>query len=197
MPLVGLRTLAVGGELTVIVKVCSADVSIPPPSRPPSSWSRTARVAVPKAAGAAVKLRMPSALRAGGAEKRLGLLMLVNWKVNAWPASSGGPAVMALAQFVTVNQRLPANLGTVADPIGIGAFGAAVASALLARDADEQPARVELVTRRQTPAIADTIANHVRAGIAGWPVHDPQIDPARILLHTAPVLDAATGAGPG
>ena len=106
-------------------------------------------------------------------------------------------ACEALAQFVTVNQRLPANLGTVADPIGIGAFGAAVASALLARDADEQPARVELVAGRQTPAIADTIANHVRAGIAGWPVHDPQIDPARILLHTAPVLDAATGAGPG
>ena len=36
----------------------------------------------------------------------------------------------------------------------------------------------------QTPAIGDSIADEVRAGIAHWPIHDPNIDPERILLHT-------------
>ena len=79
---------------------------------------------------------------------------------------------------------MPANVGTAAEPLGIGTFGAAVASGLLARDAGEQPARVELLAGRQTPAIGDSIADQVRAGIAHWPIHDPNIDPERILLHT-------------
>ena len=93
-------------------------------------------------------------------------------------------ACETLAHFVAVNQRLPANLGTAGEPLGIGTFGAAVASALLARDAGEQPARVVLATGHQTPAIGDSIAEEVRAGIAHWPIHDPNIDPERILLHT-------------
>jgi len=93
-------------------------------------------------------------------------------------------ACEALAQFVAVNHRLPTNLGTAAEPLGIGTFGVAAASALLARAAGEQPARVQLLASRQTPAIGDLIADQVRAGIAHWPIHDPNIDPERILLHT-------------
>ena len=40
------------------------------------------------------------------------------------------------------------------------------------------------VTLMFDAAIGDSIADQVRAGIAHWPIHDLNIDPERILLHT-------------
>jgi hypothetical protein len=93
-------------------------------------------------------------------------------------------AGQALIQYVERNGQLPANVGTAAAPIGVGAFGRAAAAALLQRSAGTQPARVALVAGRQLPSIAQTIADRVRSGIADWPIHDPQIDTERLLLHT-------------
>ena len=87
-------------------------------------------------------------------------------------------------QFVEANHRLPANIGTADKPLGIGTFGRAVAAALLQRSVGEALARLALTTGRQAPSIADAIADRVRSGITQWPVHDPQIDTERLLLHT-------------
>src|SRR5947208_3128549 len=79
-----------GGSLTavtVMVKVCGADVSTPPFAVPPLSCKRTVTVALPLALGAVVYVKAPVALMLGWTENK-GLLSLVTRKLTVWPASS-------------------------------------------------------------------------------------------------------------
>src|SRR5258706_168697 len=88
-----------GASLTgvmVMVNVCAAEVSTPPFAVPPSSCATTATVAVPKASGAAVNVRLPDASTDGCALKSALLLLLVV-KVTLCDASSAGPAEIAVA----------------------------------------------------------------------------------------------------
>jgi hypothetical protein len=100
----------------------------------------------------------------------------------AWPALLA--ACDELAACVAAHGYLPARIGTATGPLGPATLARAAAAALLARAAGEAPEVVALEGGRQTPAIADEIIARVRRGIAGWPVHDPALDPQRILLHT-------------
>jgi hypothetical protein len=93
-------------------------------------------------------------------------------------------ACRALIGYVESNRHLPANVGTAAEPIGIGTLGRALASALIQRSRGDQPAHLALQAGRQIPAIAEAIADGVRSGIAHWPIHDPHINTERLLLHT-------------
>ena len=68
---------------------------------PPLSCSCTLTVAVPFAFAAVVKVKVPVGEIAGCAENSA-LLSLLTMKFSACPASSGGPAEIAVAQFVTV-----------------------------------------------------------------------------------------------
>src|SRR5438309_1089272 len=89
-----------GASLTgviVIVKVCAALVSTPPLAVPPLSLARTVTVAVPRALAARGSAGLPFGETAGWEVNRA-LLLLVTRNETAWPDSSAGPAVMAVAQ---------------------------------------------------------------------------------------------------
>ena len=88
-------------ELTVMVKVWGAEVSLPPLAVPPLSFRVTVTLATPLAFAAGVKVRVPAELMVGGVLKREGL-SLVTRKMRVWLASSAGPGEMAVAQFGTV-----------------------------------------------------------------------------------------------
>jgi hypothetical protein len=81
--------------VTVMVNVATGEVSSPPPL----SCSSSSMVAEPLAFSADVKLRSPLlASTAGWVVNSAGLLLLTTLKVSVWPASSAGPAEMAVAQ---------------------------------------------------------------------------------------------------
>src|SRR5437016_5189722 len=79
-------------ELTVIVKVCGAEVSTPPFAVPPLSLSKIVIVAEPFAFVAGMKLNAPFELTVGADENRLAFVLPVTWKVSVCPDSSAGPA---------------------------------------------------------------------------------------------------------
>src|SRR5687767_4515033 len=79
---------------TVMVKLCGADVSAPPPL----SESVTVMVELPNAFALSEKLRTPVDEIDGPLAKSDGLLLPVMLKVTVWPDSSAGPALMPVAQ---------------------------------------------------------------------------------------------------
>src|SRR5205814_2169231 len=83
--------------LTVMVKVCGAELSTPPLTVPPSSWRVTVTVALPLASGAGYKTIIRSA-DAGWTPQRAALVLPVTVKFTVWPHSFAGPAEMAVAQ---------------------------------------------------------------------------------------------------
>ncbi len=97
--------------VTVIVNVCVADVSTPPPAVPPSSTAASVIVAEPLASAAGVKVSVPSAATAGPATNSEGVVLPVMLKEIAWPDSSAGPAETPVAQPATV--CAPASSSTV------------------------------------------------------------------------------------
>ena len=73
-------------------------MSSPPLAVPPSSINSKVILAVPLASAAGVKLSVPSAATAGPALKSAALSLAVILNVSTCPASSAGPAEMAVAQ---------------------------------------------------------------------------------------------------
>ena len=89
--------------VTVIVKVCGADVSTPPLAVPPLSCSVSVIVAVPDGVGRGrVGQRAGRRRPPGPALNSAAFVLLVTLKVSVWPASFAGPALMAVAQPATV-----------------------------------------------------------------------------------------------
>ena len=99
---VALALVSVGAWLTLIVKICGAEVSLPPLAVPPLSFSTTVSVAVPLVCAAGVYVSTPVGATAGPAAKSPGLVLFVIWNVSVCPASLGGPALMAVAHGLTV-----------------------------------------------------------------------------------------------
>ena len=83
--------------VTVIVKVCGAEVSTPPFAVPPLSLAVTVTVAEPLASAAGVKVSVPFELTAGCTENSE-LRLLVTVKLTVCPDSSAGPDEMPMAQ---------------------------------------------------------------------------------------------------
>lgn len=90
----------------------------------------------------------------------------------------------ALIEYVEAHGHLPASLGTSNSSIGIGTFGRIAAAALLERDMGRSIAGTVTANGLQVPAIADAIVERVNDGFVHWPVHDPDMDTTRLLLHT-------------
>ncbi len=88
--------------VTVIVNVWPADVSAPPLAVPPSSCAATVIVAAPEALAAGVKVSVPLAATAGPAAKSPAFVLPVIVNDTVWPASSAGPAEIAVAQPATL-----------------------------------------------------------------------------------------------
>ena len=86
----------------MIVNVCGAEVSTPPPAVPPLSDSVSVIIAVPLALAAAVKVSTPVGETAGATLNSPALVFAVTLNVTVCPASSGGPGLMAVAQGVTI-----------------------------------------------------------------------------------------------
>src|SRR2546422_962995 len=102
MSLVALVTDGVSATaLTVIVNDCGPDVSTPPFAVPPLSCSVSVIVDVPKAFAAGVYVTVSDALTAGWLEKSALFVLFVTVNVSVWPDSSGGPALMLVAQVLT------------------------------------------------------------------------------------------------
>ena len=83
-----------GGSLTpvtVILKVCTTDVSTPPLAVPPSSLSLTLTVATPKAFLAGVKVSVPVAGSIVGSSANNSGLSTVTTNVAFCPDSLAGP----------------------------------------------------------------------------------------------------------
>ncbi len=93
-------------------------------------------------------------------------------------------ACRGLVEHVEATGHLPADAGSGHGLLPIGSFGRAMAEGLLARDRGESPDSVTLRGGHQVPQIADAIVERVQGGFRGWPVHDPQLDTTRLLLHT-------------
>ncbi len=87
--------------VTLMTNVCSPLASTPPFAVPPLSVSLSVIVAEPFAFGAGVYVSAPLALIAGAAAKSDGFELPVTTNVSVCPASSAGPALMAVAQLVT------------------------------------------------------------------------------------------------
>ena len=93
-------------------------------------------------------------------------------------------ACRRLVEQVEATGHLPADAGSKDRPLPIGSFARAVAESLLTPDRGESPDSVTVRDGRQVPQIADAIVERVQGGFRGWPVHDPQLDTTRLLLHT-------------
>src|SRR5439155_22553725 len=90
-----------GGSLssvTLMAKVCAAEVSTPPFAVPPSSCAAMVTVAMPFAFGAGVKVSVPLAPTVGCAEKSV-LSLLLTLKLTVCD-DSFGPGEIAVAQLV-------------------------------------------------------------------------------------------------
>ena len=87
--------------VTVIVKVCGAEVSTPPLATPPLSDKVSVIVAAPAMPGARVYVSVPLVATAGPALKSAALVLPVTLKVSVWAASSAGPALIAVAHPAT------------------------------------------------------------------------------------------------
>ncbi|MPN60846.1 hypothetical protein SDC9_208579 [bioreactor metagenome] len=87
--------------LTVMVKVCVADVSTPPLATPPLSFNVTLTVATPLALAAGVYVNLPVLLIAGCAENKA-LLLFVTVNVRICPLSFAGPLLKEVAQLFMV-----------------------------------------------------------------------------------------------
>src|SRR5438552_2518096 len=87
--------------LTVILKVCGAEVSTPPKAVPPLSMSLTVTIAVPVTFVAGVKVKAPVELTAGCDENRA-LLSFVTRKASVWADSLAGPLEIFVAHGLTV-----------------------------------------------------------------------------------------------
>ena len=83
--------------VTAITNLCGALVSAPPAL----SWSCTVTVALPLALAAGVNVSVPFGAIDGCAENNA-LLLFETMKFSVWPASPGGPALIAVAQPGTV-----------------------------------------------------------------------------------------------
>ena len=85
---------------TVIRNVCDVDVSAPPLAVPPLSDNVSVIVADPLASVAGVKVSVPFDATAGATLKSAAFVLPVTLNVSVWPASSGPPALIAVAQPV-------------------------------------------------------------------------------------------------
>ena len=74
---------------------------MPPFAVPPLSFKKTVTTALPLFPRAGVNVNVPVGPMAGGTAKRV-LSLLVTEKLRVWADSSAGPALIALAQLVTV-----------------------------------------------------------------------------------------------
>src|SRR4029078_11170558 len=95
----GLNAAAWLTAATVIVRVCGALVTAPPPNVPRLSCSLTVTVATPFAFDASVNVSVPAGDTAGWTENRA-VLVLETMKSSACAASSAGPGLMAVAQVI-------------------------------------------------------------------------------------------------
>ncbi len=86
--------------VTVMVNVCSPELSVPPLAVPPSSAIRSVIVAEPLALAAGVKVSVPLAATAGPAAKRAAFVLPVTVKPTVW-ADSPVPALIPVAQPAT------------------------------------------------------------------------------------------------
>ena len=98
-------------DVTLITKVCAAEVSTPPLAVPPLSISTRVIVAVPLAFAAGVKVSTPVGDTAGPAANRPGLVSPVMLKTTVWPDSLAGPGEIAVAHGLIV--CAPASSSTV------------------------------------------------------------------------------------
>ena len=127
----GPPTVNTGGSLTlltVIVKVCGAEVSIPPLAVPPLSASTDCTVAVPNVPFVAVNVRVPVGETTGAALKvRLPVAdSTVVVKLRVWADSSGGPAEIAVWKFVKVCGPALSSTDAEVPPVKLGASLTAV-----------------------------------------------------------------------
>src|SRR6185436_8539636 len=90
-----------GGLLTVMVKVCGAEVSTPPLAVPPLSCATIVTVATPYWPVAGVYVSVPFALTAG-CDENSGVLLLFKRNWTVCPLSSAGPGLMFVTQPGTV-----------------------------------------------------------------------------------------------
>src|SRR5262249_20322750 len=88
-------------ESTLMEKVCSVDVSIPPLAVPPSSLSDIVTVVPPLALAAGVSACVPFELMAGGLENKPGF-SFTTVKLRVRPDSLAGPGEILVAQFSIV-----------------------------------------------------------------------------------------------
>src|SRR4051794_31751185 len=93
--------------VTVMVNDWAALVSVPPPSSRTLTWI----VADPVALLAAVNVRVPAGVTAGGTANRPGLSLPTTTNDRAWAASLAGPALSPVAQSGTA--RGPALTATL------------------------------------------------------------------------------------
>jgi hypothetical protein len=93
-----------------MVKIAEALTGTPPLAVPPSSCRPTTTCDEPLAFSSGVYLSVPSGLTLGELKKRV-LRTTITLKVSVWPASSAGPALIAVAQPVTI--CAPASSATI------------------------------------------------------------------------------------
>ena len=151
--------------VTVMVKVCGAEVSAPPPVVPPLSDSVSVMVAVPAAFAAGVKVRVPIDETAGATLKSAGLVFPVTLNVTVCPASSGGPALIAVAQAATVCAPASSKIDWLAPTVKLGTLliGVSVIVNVCGADVSTPPPTVPPLSWATSVIVA--VPDALRAGV--------------------------------